>query len=69
MAGTSAGRGDGADTRVWCRYCREYPARSRQPGSGMCVEAISGRSVDSRPCRPRLTLTGRVRKLLGLPIG
>jgi hypothetical protein len=63
-----AARGDAAG-RVWCRYCAEYPARSRQPGSGMCVAAASARSSDSRPCRPRLTLTGRVRKLFGRPIG
>lgn len=70
MAGMSAGgSGGGADTRVWCRYCREYPARGRQPGSDMCVETTSGRSVDSRPCRPRLTFVARVRKLFGLRIG
>jgi hypothetical protein len=55
--------------RVWCRYCKEYPARSKQPGSGMCVQATTGRSVDSRPCVPRLTLAARLRKLLGLAIG
>lgn len=66
----SAARTDrGTDQRVWCRYCQEYPSRSRQPGSGMCVQAASGRSMDSRPCSPRLTLAGRLRKVLGLPIG
>ena len=59
----------GTGAPVWCRYCQEYPARSRQPGSGMCVQASSGRSMDSRPCRPRLTLAARLRKLLGRPIG
>lgn len=57
------------DTRVWCRYCAEYPVRNRQPGSGMCIEPGAGRSVDTRECRPRLTLVGRLRKLLGMRIG
>jgi len=61
--------GYGRGEQVWCRYCKEYPARSKQPGSGMCVQAMSGRSMDSRPCRPRLTLAARMRKLLGLRIG
>jgi hypothetical protein len=55
--------------RVWCRYCTEYPARSKQPGSGMCVEATSGRSLDSRPCEPKLTASGRLRRLFGMRIG
>ena len=55
--------------RVWCRYCTEYPDRSKQPGSGMCVEATSGRSIDSRPCEPKLTPAGRFRKLFGMRIG
>ncbi len=59
----------GDTTRVWCKYCSEYPRRSRQAGSGMCVEATSGRSLDSRPCEPKLTIAGRLRKLFGRPIG
>jgi hypothetical protein len=63
------GRDSAQSEPVWCRYCTEYPARSRQPGSGMCVAANSGRSIDSRPCAPKLTLTARLRKLFGRPIG
>jgi hypothetical protein len=66
---TPGAHGGSADQPVWCRYCKEYPARSKQPGSGMCVQATSGRSMDSRQCRPRLTLAARVRKLMGLRIG
>jgi len=65
----SPDRRPGAETQVWCRYCTEYPARSRQPGSGMCMESTSGRSVDSRPCVPKLTVAGRLRKLFGMRIG
>ncbi|MGB4594080.1 MAG: hypothetical protein WBI63_09970 [Coriobacteriia bacterium] len=53
--------------RVWCKYCREYPARSRQ--GNRCIVVSSDRSIDSRPCEPRLTLAGRIRKLCGLKIG
>lgn len=58
-----------ASERVWCRNCKEYPARSRQAGSDMCVQAASGRSVDSRPCSPRLTFAARIRKIFGRRIG
>ena len=64
-----AERNKSIQASVWCRYCSEYPARSRQPGSGMCMESNSGRSVDSRPCTPELTLTGRLRKVFGMRIG
>ncbi len=53
---------------IWCKYCKEYPVRRRQPGSNLCIEG-QGRSIDARPCEPRLTAAGRVRKLLRLPIG
>jgi hypothetical protein len=61
--------GNVPETRVWCRYCGEYPARNKQPGSGMCVAASSTRSSDSRPCEPKVTLAGRMRRLLGMKIG
>jgi len=53
---------------IWCKYCKEYPARRRQPGSNLCIEG-AGRSIDARLCQPRLTATGAVRKALHLPIG
>lgn len=54
---------------VWCKYCAHYPDRNRQPGTGRCVSPASTRSPDSRPCVPKLTLAGRIRKLFGQPIG
>jgi hypothetical protein len=62
--------GEGTEvSKVWCKYCVKYPERNRQPGTGMCVSPASNRSPDSRPCEPQLTLAGRIRKLLGRPIG
>lgn len=55
-------------SNVWCKYCKEYPVRRRQPGSNLCIEG-QGRSIDARPCQPRLTLAGHIRKSLHMPIG
>lgn len=39
---------------VRCSDCLNYPVWHRQPGSDMCISVASERSLESRPCEPRL---------------
>ncbi|MHB9004142.1 MAG: hypothetical protein ACYC6C_08760 [Coriobacteriia bacterium] len=55
--------------KVWCKYCSYYPQRRKQPGSNRCIEDVTSRSPYSQACEPKLTLMGRIRRFLGLPIG
>ena len=41
-------------SKVRCSDCLNYPAWHRQPGSDMCISVASDRSLESRPCEPRL---------------
>ncbi|MDA3937619.1 MAG: hypothetical protein PF636_12360 [Actinomycetota bacterium] len=56
-------------TRVWCKYCVYYPERNRHVGSGNCIDTVSTRSTDSRACQPRLTVAGKLRRMVGMRIG
>ncbi len=60
---------------TWCRYCKHYSGFycyvwnviSSETGNPYGAEV--GRVKFANACAPRLTLTGRIRRLVGLPIG